>query len=104
MAIISKFTSAAEAHRLASASYLDDAAAPQPVSYDAGFAPRYITVVNATDRITLEWYEGMASGAAIKTLATGVRTLETTGGVTVSGSRIGFAPLQSKQYHFQVAG
>lgn len=104
MAITTKSTSAAEHNRLASVAYLDDAATPQPVTYDAGFLPRHVKVVNATDRIFLEWYEGMASGTALKTLATGVCTLETTGGITVSGNRVGFTPLQNKQYYYQVAG
>ena len=104
MAITTKSTSAAEYNRLASVSYLDDAAAPAPVTYTAGFMPRYVVVQNATDRIRLEWFEGMASGSAIKTIATGTTTLETTGGITVSGNAIGFAPLQNKQYYYQVAG
>jgi hypothetical protein len=42
-----------------------------------GFRPRYIKLVNATDRTTYEWHEGMASGTTIKTVAAGTRTLDT---------------------------
>lgn len=48
-----------------------------------GFKPRMVKFVNLTDRITNEWFEGMAAGYALKTVAAGTRTLETTGGITV---------------------
>jgi hypothetical protein len=47
------------------------------VAIELGFKPRYFQWVNLTDRITYEWYEGMASGTTVKTLETGVRTLDT---------------------------
>ncbi len=43
-----------------------------------GFVPRYIKVENVTDRISAEWYEGMAADTCIKTAAAGTKTLETT--------------------------
>ena len=43
-----------------------------------GFTPRYIKVENVTDRISVEWYEGMAQDTCIKTAAAGTKTLETT--------------------------
>lgn len=49
-----------------------------------GFTPRYIKVENVTDRISVEWYEGMAADTCIKTAAAGTKTLETTNkGLTV---------------------
>jgi hypothetical protein len=49
-----------------------------------GFTPRYVQFVNVTDRITVEWYEGMTADTCIKTAANGTRTLETTNlGVTI---------------------
>ena len=48
-----------------------------------GFVPRYIQFVNQTDRIMLEWYEGMASNSAIRTVAAGTRTLDVTNGIAV---------------------
>ena len=40
----------------------------------------------------------------LHTIAAGTRTLETSGGVTVSGDTIGFAVLQNKQYRVQALG
>lgn len=52
---------------------------------DVGYRPRYVKWVNATDRVTVEWHEGMAANTCLKTAANGARTLETTnGGVTVT--------------------
>jgi hypothetical protein len=47
------------------------------IAIELGFRPRYFQLVNLTDRITHEWYEGMASGTTVKTAADGVRTLNT---------------------------
>jgi hypothetical protein len=58
-----------------------DAAATQ--SFTPGFVPRVVRWVNLTDRITDEWYEGMAADSALETAAAGTRTLETSGGITV---------------------
>lgn len=43
-----------------------------------GFVPRYIKVENVTDRISVEWYQGMAADTCVKTAAAGTKTLETT--------------------------
>lgn len=52
-----------------------------------GFTPRYIKVENVTDRISTEWYEGMAADTCIKTAAAGTKTIETTNkGLTVCDS------------------
>ncbi len=53
-------------------------------TFTCGFVPRYVKWVNLTDRITDEWYEGMAAGSAIETAAAGTMTLETSGGITVN--------------------
>jgi len=45
-----------------------------------GFTPLYIQWSNDTDRILVEWRQGMAQDSAIKTAAAGTRTLEVTGG------------------------
>lgn len=42
-----------------------------------GFVPNYVKVMNVTDRVTQEWFKGMAQGDFIETAANGVRTLET---------------------------
>lgn len=48
------------------------------VQIDTGFEARYVCIENVTDRVKLEWYKGMAANTWIKTIATGVRTLDTT--------------------------
>lgn len=45
-----------------------------------GFTPLYVVWSNDTDRVLLEWRQGMAQDSAIKTAAAGTRTLEVTGG------------------------
>ena len=70
--------------------------ATDSVSLTCGFRPRYVCFENVTDRIKVEWYEGMADNSCIKTAANGTRTLEVTGGnggITVSAS--GFSVLQN---------
>lgn len=52
-----------------------------------GFTPKHIAWENVTDRIKVEWYEGMAADTCIKTAAAGTRTLETANlGLTVCDS------------------
>lgn len=105
MAITSTVTPAVELTRLTTINHLDDAGSPAAASYDVGYLPRYIRVENATDRIALEWFQGMTSTHAVKTVAAGTRTLETSGGVTVgTDGTFGFAPLQNKQYRVIVMG
>lgn len=48
------------------------------------FTVRYFQLVNLTDQITHEWYEGMAAGTTLKTIATGVRTLDVGNDVAIS--------------------
>jgi hypothetical protein len=62
----------------------DSITAADYVVQATGFTPRYIKVENVTDRISVEWYEGMAADTCIKTAAAGTKTLETTNlGLTV---------------------
>lgn len=58
-----------------------------------GFVPRYFKLVNLTDRISYEWWTGMSltGGAALKTVAAGTRTLETTEGPTFGTVALGTA-------------
>lgn len=53
-----------------------------------GFVPRKFRLVNLTDRITDEWFEGMASASSLNTAAVGTVTLETTNGIALSGTTI----------------
>lgn len=61
--------------------------ATDSVVVSLGFTPKYVAWENVTDRIKVEWYEGMAANTCIKTVAAGTRTLETSnGGITVCDS------------------
>lgn len=50
------------------------------VEIDCGFKPKNVEWVNLTDRISGEYFEGMANNSCLKTAAAGTRTLEVTGG------------------------
>lgn len=42
-----------------------------------GFVPKFVRVVNVTDRISWEWFAGMNQGDYLEQVAAGTRTLET---------------------------
>lgn len=65
---------------------VSDASAAAAVTITLGFAPRIVRFRNVTDRISDEWYEGMASASSIHTVAAGTVTLETTNGIAVSAT------------------
>lgn len=62
--------------------------AADSVVVSLGFTPRSTWCGGTvTDRIKIEWYEGMAANTSIDPVAAGTRTLETTnGGITVCDS------------------
>jgi hypothetical protein len=68
-----------------------DAGAAADTVFTCGFVPRYIEWVDNTNRITLQWYEGMASNSAIRTVAAGTRTLDVTNGITPGTVALGTA-------------
>jgi len=57
--------------------HFDDAGTPGALVLIVGFKPTYVKWVNLTDRTTYEWYEGMANGTTVKTVAAGTVTLDT---------------------------
>lgn len=65
---------------------VSDATAATAQTITLGFAPRYVRFVNITDRITDEWFEGLASASSLHTVAGGTMTLETTNGIAVLGN------------------
>jgi len=67
--------------RIATGSYLDTGTVAAYDFTDLGFTPRYVKVVNETDRTQIEWYEGMADSEGIVTVADGTRTLVTSEGI-----------------------
>lgn len=64
---------------------ITDGGAAAAATITLGFTPRYVRFVNLTDRITDEWFEGMASASSLHAVAAGTMTLETTNGIAVSG-------------------
>lgn len=104
MAITSTFSQADGVERYAVGRYLDDAATPAAASITLGFKPRCVRWHNLTDRISEEWFEGMAADSALHTVAAGTRTLATSGAVTVSASGFTIAAalvIQNKQYSWE---
>lgn len=72
--------------------------AADSVVVSLGFTPKYVCWENVTDRVKIEWYEGMAANTSIKTVAAGTRTLETTnGGITICNSE-GVADVNGKAF------
>ena len=54
--------------------YLDSASTPAAPTLTLGFKPRVVRWHNLTDRITEEWFEGMAADSSLHTVAAGTRT------------------------------
>lgn len=100
MAITQSQSNGVDRVQIADGSYLDDATTPAAASIVTGFTPRYVSVENQTDRILLEWRYGMTADHAIKTVAAGTRTAETSAGITTSARGFSFAPAQNKQYRW----
>lgn len=67
----------------ASGKIVSDASAAAIAVLQLGFLPRYVKFVNLTDRITDEWFEGMAAASSLHEVAAGTKTLETINGITV---------------------
>ena len=53
------------------------------MTINLGWVPKYFKIMNCTDRLTQEWFQGMNQGDFIETAANGVRTLETDDQVVV---------------------
>lgn len=88
-------------------SVVTDAAAATAITFTLGFQPRIVRLHNLTDRISDEWYEGMASASSLHTIATGVRTLEAVNGIAVSGNTFtctAATMLASKTYAWEAIG
>lgn len=59
-----------------------DAGAAADTTFTIGFVPRVVRWINATDRITLEWYNGIGANS-IRTVAAGTRTLDSSSYIVV---------------------
>lgn len=75
---------------VATGKIVQDATAAAALTLTLGFTPRYFKLVNLTDRITDEWFEGMASASSLHAVAAGTQTLETTNGIAISGTSVTF--------------
>lgn len=58
------------------------------ITFPIGFLPRVVRFVDRTNRIMLEWFEGMAANSAIRTIAAGTRTLDVASGITVNSPAV----------------
>ncbi len=86
--------------------FLDSAASPADAVITLGFKARRVVWHNLTDRISKEWFEGMAADSALSTAADGVRTLATSGALTISASSFTVAAalvIQNKQYSWEAS-
>ena len=86
---------------------VEDATTAVNETFTVGFQPRVIRCHNVTDRISIEWLQGMADLSGILTVAAGTRTLDLTSGPTVSnGSFVlpAATMLASKTFEIEVIG
>ena len=74
MTITSTQTTSGDVVNRAVGRYLTDTTAAE-FDITTGFKPRFVRIVNVTSLDQMEWYEGMASDSAVKTVAAGTRTL-----------------------------
>lgn len=77
--------------------------------FTTGFKPRYVCVVNVTDRIQEEWFEGMAAASGLLQVAAGTKTLIASNGITVADDGFTFGLdttiyISSKQYSWIAIG
>lgn len=56
--------------------FTTDAVAAADTTFNFGFKPRLVQLINLTDRITEEWFEGMAATNVLHTVAAGTRTID----------------------------
>ncbi len=61
------------------------------IEVDVGFKPSYVRFENLTDRVGIEFFDGMTDNTCEKTAANGTKTLESANGgitLTVNGFRV----------------
>lgn len=63
-----------------------DAVAAAVTTFQVGFLPRVVRLMNITDLLMDEWYDGMAADTALHTVSAGTRTLLGSGGITVGAT------------------
>jgi hypothetical protein len=63
-----------------------DAGGAAVTTFQVGFLPRVVRLMNITDNLMDEWFDGMAADTAIHTVAAGTRSLLGSGGITVGST------------------
>lgn len=94
-------------HNFASGKIVSDAGAAAALTITLGFVPRVVRFHNLTDRISDEWYTGMASASSLHSVAVGTRTLETANGIAVSGNTFTLTAttmVASKTFYWEAIG
>jgi hypothetical protein len=91
----------------ASGMIVTDSGTAAALTITLGFDPAVVIFHNVTDRISDEWYAGMAAASSLHTVAAGTRTLELVNGVTPVSK--GFSVnattmLASKEFHWEATG
>ena len=109
MALTTNFNTAHQVRNHTVGQVVSDAATAVDTTFNVGYAPRVVRFHNITDRISLEWLEGMAADSAIRTDAAGARTLITAAGITANAVLNGFsvkaaAIPASKSFAYEVIG
>lgn len=107
MALTTNTQSANQVRNQAVGQIVTDAGAAAAVTITCGFNPRVVRFHNLTDRISDEWFEGMAAASSLHTIAAGTRTLEVTNGITVgsNGFTVNAATLlASKSFYWEAIG
>ena len=108
MAITETINAPLTLNRIAVISHIDTGTVAAR-KFVVGFKPRYVKVVNETDRIQEEWFEGMADAEGLLQIANGDKTLITTNGITVAADGFTFGLnttiyAANKQYSILVMG
>lgn len=88
--------------------FTTDAVAAADTVFNFGFKPRLVQFVNLTDRITEEWFEGMAATNVLHTVAAGTRSIDTNSLIVVNADNTvtvkAAAMLASKSFVMVVEG
>jgi len=79
MTITNTLVQGERVHRYASGKFTFSEAGEDPTTLvkTLGWTPRYVAFHNVTDRISYEWFHGLAATESLKTVAAGTRTLDT---------------------------
>ena len=109
MAIATQTISHHQVRNEAIGRFTTDATAAADTSFNIGYTPRYVRLINLTDATQLEWFEGMAPDSAIQTTAAGATSVITTNGITANSTIAGFSVKAaslpaSKTFTYQTVG